>query len=123
MSSFYIVFGRDIPYGFFFFTVHENLFAIIKTLYTERDHLKTALETDSNNSGSQAVIKNLQNSLLQTIQQNNELRTRLNNIHAESDISQLSDSVSVIILPEHVYFSSMIISSALFHRDSTLSLK
>ena len=62
-------------------------------MYTERDRLKTALESDSNNSGSQAVIKNLQNSLLQTIQQNNELRTRLNNIHASSDISQLSDSV------------------------------
>ncbi|XP_065211901.1 oxysterol-binding protein-related protein 6-like isoform X2 [Planococcus citri] len=88
--------------------IHENLYAIIKTLYTERDRLKTALESDSNNSGSQAVIKNLQNSLLQTIQQNNELRTRLNNIHATSDISQLSDS----LLKQSLSYNSLYVSAS-----------
>lgn len=56
--------------------------------------MKTALESDSGNNGPQAVINNLQNSLVQAVQQNNELRTRLNNIHTSSDISDIVEPVS-----------------------------
>lgn len=60
--------------------------------------MKTALESDSSNSGPQAVIANLQNSLVQAVQQNNELRMRLNNIHASSDITEITEPVSVILM-------------------------
>ncbi|KAK7572119.1 hypothetical protein V9T40_014591 [Parthenolecanium corni] len=70
--------------------IHHKLRSIINTLSNERDRLKTVLESDSSNNGPQAVIANLQNSLIQAVQQNNELRSRLNNIHASSDISEIT---------------------------------
>lgn len=56
------------------------------------------MESDSSNDGPQAVIANLQNSLVQAVQQNNELRTRLNNIHASSDIREITEPVSLILM-------------------------
>lgn len=77
-----------------FCAVHCELQSIINTLTTERDRLKSALESDSGTNSPQAVINNLQNSLTQAVQQNNELRTRLNNIHANSDLRELTELVS-----------------------------
>lgn len=73
--------------------IHNKLRSIIHTLSTERDHLKTALESDSGSDSPQTVINNLQNNLVQVVQQNNELRARLNNIHTTSNISDLVEPV------------------------------
>lgn len=57
--------------------------------------MKTALESDSGSDSPQTVINNLQNNLVQVVQQNNELRARLNNIHTTSNISDLVEPVSL----------------------------
>lgn len=83
----------------FFAIVHSSLKAILYTLSTERERLKTALEAEGGGGGgSHAVIATLRNTLHQTIQQNSDLRARLNRIHESSDLSDVSETVSIVYL-------------------------
>lgn len=58
-------------------------------LSTERERLKTALDSESQSNVNQSIV-NLKNSLNQAIQQNTDLRNRLQKIHDAADIAELS---------------------------------
>jgi len=66
----------------------------MQVLSDEKNWLKTALASKSSNNEYQAVINSLQNDLVQAIQQNKDLRTRLKTIHVSSDTSDLIEPVS-----------------------------
>lgn len=75
--------------------VHINLKEAVQTLLMERDRLKQAMELDSNlmsfaGSGNAQLVVNLKNSLASTLHQNQELKNRLNKIHENSDLSDVS---------------------------------
>jgi uncharacterized membrane protein len=82
------------------FTVHGSLKMVLYTLATERDRLKTALESDSTfllNCGASLsatatgnMIASLRNSLNQALQQNADLRSRLARIHDTADLTDIS---------------------------------
>ncbi|KAJ8978593.1 hypothetical protein NQ317_006881 [Molorchus minor] len=73
-------------------TVLSNLKTLSFGLNTERERLKSALETDvqaSANVSNQNVV-NLKNNLNQVLQQNSDLRSRLLRIHEASDVDDLT---------------------------------
>jgi len=75
--------------------VHINLKEAVQTLLMERDRLKQAMELDSNlmsfaGSGNTQLVVNLKNSLSSALHQNQELKNRLNKIHENSDLSDVS---------------------------------
>ncbi|XP_068082780.1 oxysterol-binding protein-related protein 6 isoform X2 [Anabrus simplex] len=76
--------------------IHSSLKSALYTLSTERDRLKTALESDGNvflSAGGTAasnMIATLRNSLNQALQQNTDLRSRLSRVHEIADLSDLS---------------------------------
>lgn len=80
------------------FTVHGSLKLVLYTLVTERDRLKTALDSDSTfllNCGASLsatgnVVASLRNSLNQALQQNADLRSRLARIHDTADLTDIS---------------------------------
>ena len=85
----------------FMFTVHGSLKLALYTLSTERDRLKTALETDStfllncgntisSSTATGNIVASLRNSLNQALQQNADLRSRLARIHDTADLSDIS---------------------------------
>ena len=85
----------------FLFTVHGSLKLALYALTTERDRLKTALESDSTfllNCGNTIssstttgnIVASLRNSLNQALQQNADLRSRLARIHDTADLSDIS---------------------------------
>jgi oxysterol-binding protein-related protein 3/6/7 len=79
----------------FFCAVHINLKEAVQTLLMERDRLKQAMELDSNlmsfaGSGNTQLVVNLKNSLSSALHQNQELKNRLNKIHENSDLSDVS---------------------------------
>ncbi|GIZ01768.1 oxysterol-binding protein-related protein 6 [Caerostris extrusa] len=71
--------------------VHSGLKSVVRSLQTERERLKQVLEAESvqSSSSSSAVITSLRNSLNQTIQQNKELKTKLQEIHNITDVSNI----------------------------------
>ena len=86
---------QKIIYHSYCITVHGSLKLALYTLNTERDRLKTALESDSTillSSGSSAgnMVASLRNSLNQALQQNADLRSRLARIHDTADLSDIS---------------------------------
>ena len=85
----------------FMFTVHGSLKLALYTLTTERDRLKTALESDStfllncgntisSSTATGNIVASLRNSLNQALQQNVDLRSRLARIHDTADLSDIS---------------------------------
>lgn len=83
------------------FTVHGSLKLALYTLTTERDRLKTALESDStfllncgntisSSTATGNIVASLRNSLNQALQQNVDLRSRLARIHDTADLSDIS---------------------------------
>ncbi|XP_017779338.1 PREDICTED: oxysterol-binding protein-related protein 3-like [Nicrophorus vespilloides] len=75
-----------------------NLKAVALSLSMERDRLKSAIEAEANvqsmsmtggNNGT-ALVASLKTSLNQALQQNADLKTRLNKVHELSDINDLS---------------------------------
>jgi hypothetical protein len=85
----------------FVFTVHGSLKVALYTLTTERDRLKTALETDStfllnfgasipSSTAAGNMVASLRNCLNQALQQNADLRSRLAHIHDTADLSDIS---------------------------------
>lgn len=89
-----------------FVSVVSNLKTLAFSLSTERERLKTAIESEVQvpSSVSNQSIINLKNNLNQVLQQNAELRSRLVRIQEASDFSDLSlldhlgESVSVHLL-------------------------
>jgi uncharacterized membrane protein len=73
---------------------------VLYTLATERDRLKTALESDStfllncgaslNATATGNMVASLRNSLNQALQQNADLRSRLARIHDTADLTDIS---------------------------------
>lgn len=59
--------------------------------------MKGAIEGEGN-AGTPGVIASLRNTLHQAIQQNADLRSRLNKIHESSDLSDLSEAISTVSL-------------------------
>ncbi|KAJ9585564.1 hypothetical protein L9F63_002640, partial [Diploptera punctata] len=102
------------------------------TLSTERDRLKTALESDSTillNTGSSIssatgnMVASLRNSLNQALQQNADLRSRLARIHDTADLSDISSvgpASEVMQKPLHTslsYSSSCVSASEFFDAE------
>lgn len=86
---------------YFTFTVHGSLKLTLYALATERDRLKTALESDSMfllscgnsiipSTATGNIVASLRNSLNQALQQNADLRSRLARIHDTADLSDIS---------------------------------
>lgn len=92
--------------------VYSSLKSILYTLSTERERLKGALEAEGTagmcNNG---LVATLRNSLHQSLQQNSELRARLNRIHENSDLSDLSEAKP---LHQSLSYSSSCISASEF---------
>lgn len=96
-------------------TVHGSLKLALYTLTTERDRLKTALESDStfllncgasmsSSTATGSMVASLRNSLNQALQQNTDLRLRLARIHDTSDLSDISSvgpASEVVSLSSH----------------------
>ncbi|XP_054277187.1 oxysterol-binding protein-related protein 3-like isoform X2 [Macrosteles quadrilineatus] len=101
--------------------LHSSLKSVLYTLSTERERLKSALEAEGS-AGNSGVIATLRNTLHQTIQQNSELRARLNRIHESSDLSDLSETVyDCFQKPLHQslsYSSSCLSASEFFDAES-----
>ncbi|XP_044744658.1 oxysterol-binding protein-related protein 3-like isoform X1 [Coccinella septempunctata] len=76
-----------------FVTLAKTVLNSLKTfsfgLSTERERLKNALDSESQSNVNQSIV-NLKNSLNQAIQQNTDLRNRLQKIHDAADIAELS---------------------------------
>lgn len=100
--------------------VISNMKSVIFTLITQRDRLKTALESDavnpvSQSGGSANLITNMRNSLTQVLQQNSELKSRLARVHDVSDLSDVSsvgpasEIVSNLLKLKFVSWSAMYI--------------
>lgn len=95
-----------------FLAVLSNLREAVQSLLTERDRLKQAVEMDSSlllghgghGSGAganAALVASLRGALTSALQQNNELKNRLNRIHENSDLSD----VSSIATSDQVHFN------------------
>ncbi|XP_064646060.1 oxysterol-binding protein-related protein 6-like isoform X3 [Lineus longissimus] len=71
--------------------VQETLKSLVRTLSTERERLKGLLEQESmpNFQGNAAYVYSLKTALSDTLKQNQELRSRLNKIHSDSNISDI----------------------------------
>lgn len=78
-------------------TVLNNMKTMTFGLNTERERLKSALDSEIPTLNSQSVV-NLKYNLNQVVQQNNELKSRLMRIHEASDLTDLS---SLEHLSEH----------------------
>ncbi|XP_023931326.1 oxysterol-binding protein-related protein 6-like [Lingula anatina] len=94
----YAKYPRDVS-KFSIILVGETLKTLVRTLNTERDRLKCALEQDAgvaNVQGSAAYIQTLRQALSEAHQQNKELRSRLARIHGESDLSVLPSPQSTL---------------------------
>ncbi|XP_069676380.1 oxysterol-binding protein-related protein 6-like isoform X2 [Periplaneta americana] len=114
--------------------IHGSLKLALYTLVTERDRLKTALESDSTfllNSGASInsstaagnMVASLRNSLNQALQQNSDLRARLARIHDTADLSDISSvgpASEVLQRPLHAslsYSSSCVSASEFFDAE------
>ncbi|GFT49815.1 oxysterol-binding protein-related protein 6 [Nephila pilipes] len=75
--------------------VHSGLRSVVRSLQTERERLKQVLEAESvpSNSSSGALITSLRNSLNQTIQQNKDLKAKLQEIHNIADVGNIAPPV------------------------------
>lgn len=73
-------------------SVLKDLKSLLQAIKIERDRLKVALDAEikANNGVSQNHTCGLESSLSQALQQNTELRKRLQRIYEFSDISDLS---------------------------------
>jgi hypothetical protein len=82
-------------------SVHGSLKLELYMLTTERDRLKSALESDStfllncgntmsSSTATGNIVASLRNSLNQALQQNADLRSRLARIHDTADLSDIS---------------------------------
>lgn len=90
------------------FLVLQSIKNVTNTLITEKDRLKAAIDAETNVqnpisfSNNPTVVTSLKTSLNLVLQQNNELKSRLNRIHDISDLGDISsmdpvsDTVSIL---------------------------
>ncbi|KDR22246.1 oxysterol-binding protein-related protein 6-like [Zootermopsis nevadensis] len=114
--------------------INGSLKIVLYTLTTERDRLKTALESDStfllnlgasipSSAATGNMVASLRNSLNQALQQNADLRLRLARIHDTADLSDISSvgpASEVLQKPLHAslsYSSSCISASEFFDAE------
>ncbi|KAG8198634.1 hypothetical protein JTE90_026530 [Oedothorax gibbosus] len=71
--------------------VHGGLKSVVRSLQTERERLKQVLETETvpSNSNNGVLITSLRNTLNQTLQQNKDLKLKLQEIHNITDVSNI----------------------------------
>uniref|UniRef100_A0A8D8Y5D5 Oxysterol-binding protein-related protein 6 n=1 Tax=Cacopsylla melanoneura TaxID=428564 RepID=A0A8D8Y5D5_9HEMI len=81
LHSDYIILAKD---------VLNNFKSISYTFSTERDRLKLIVDSENTNRES----SNLRNSLQHVLQQNVEIRSRLNKIHEFSDLSDVNEALT-----------------------------
>ncbi|RZF32243.1 hypothetical protein LSTR_LSTR011515 [Laodelphax striatellus] len=108
--------------------IHSNLKSIFYTLSSERDRLKTALDVESSTAGvtgpvtgsgaaasnsntASVIVATLRHTLHQTLQQNADLKARLNRIHEASDLTDISEAKP---LQQSLSYSSSCISASEF---------
>nr|CAD7194443.1 unnamed protein product [Timema douglasi] len=101
--------------------IQGSLKLALYTLTTERDRLKTALESDSSlvlntggSIGSSAgnMVAALRNSLNQALQQNSDLKSRLSRIHETADLSDLSSVGPASEVLQKTFHASLSYSSS-----------
>nr|CAD7393894.1 unnamed protein product [Timema cristinae] len=101
--------------------IQGSLKLALYTLTTERDRLKTALESDSSlvlntggSIGSSAgnMMAGLRNSLTQALQQNSDLKSRLSRIHETADLSDLSSVGPASEVLQKTFHASLSYSSS-----------
>jgi len=92
----------------------------------ERDRLKQAMEMDSSllsfgGTGNNQLVVNLKSSLASALHQNKELKNRLNKIHENSDLSDVSSiaqsdqvRLEIFCVITNRFFISMLMS---FHEN------
>jgi len=114
--------------------IHGSLKLALYTLTTERDRLKTALESDStfllncgntisSSTATGNIVASLRNSLNQALQQNADLRSRLARIHDTADLSDISSvgpASEMLQKPLHAslsYSSSCVSASEFFDAE------
>ncbi|GLG95172.1 Oxysterol-binding protein-related protein 6, partial [Gryllus bimaculatus] len=110
--------------------IHSSLKSALYTLCTERDRLKTALESEGNAAsgasvlgGGAGVVTALRSQLTQALTQNADLRTRLARVHDIADLSDMSSvgpASEVLQKPLHQslsYSSSCISASEFFDAE------
>ncbi|XP_065347011.1 oxysterol-binding protein-related protein 6-like isoform X1 [Cloeon dipterum] len=98
--------------------IHINLKEVAQTMLVERDRLKQAMELDSSfltfgSSGNSQLIANLKSSLASAVHQNKELKNRLNKIHENSDLSDVSSIAQSDQAAKHLQQSLSYSSSCL----------
>ncbi|XP_063237836.1 oxysterol-binding protein-related protein 6-like isoform X2 [Bacillus rossius redtenbacheri] len=114
--------------------VHNSLKQTMQALSTERDRLKTALESDASAApsvgpASGAVTAVLRGSLAHALQQNADLKARLARIHDTADLSDLSSvgpASEVMQKPLHAslsYSSSCLSASEFFDAEEYQDLE
>lgn len=95
-----------------FYSVLKDLKTILQSIKIERDRLKAALDAEVK-AGTTGINHNqtcnLELSLNQALQQNAELRKRLQRIYEVSDISDISvidpNSETVIVMIYYTFFA------------------
>ncbi|KAF4520674.1 hypothetical protein B566_EDAN006350 [Ephemera danica] len=103
-----------------------NLKEATQSLLTERDRLKQAVELDggvllghgSTGATNSAIVASLRAALSSALQQNNDLKNRLNRIHENSDLSDVSSiahSEQVKSLQQSLSYSSSCLSASEFY--------
>lgn len=108
----------------FSFEVLKDLKSLLQSIKIERDRLKAALEAEikAGTTINHNQTSNLELSLNQALQQNNELKKRLQRIYEVSDISDLSiidpNSETVIIINRFWFLS---IKKSFFSNDISTS--
>uniref|UniRef100_A0A8D8VD64 Oxysterol-binding protein-related protein 6 n=1 Tax=Cacopsylla melanoneura TaxID=428564 RepID=A0A8D8VD64_9HEMI len=96
LHSDYIILAKD---------VLNNFKSISYTFSTERDRLKLIVDSENTNRES----SNLRNSLQHVLQQNVEIRSRLNKIHEFSDLSDVNEAKA---LTNSLSYSSSCLSAS-----------
>ncbi|XP_048772724.2 oxysterol-binding protein-related protein 6-like isoform X2 [Ostrea edulis] len=71
--------------------VHQNLKALLHTITTERERLKSALEIDSDLAMPSSAVVIIKQNLHEALRQNADLKARLSRIHAESSLPSYPD--------------------------------
>ncbi|CAH0551457.1 unnamed protein product [Brassicogethes aeneus] len=98
-----------------FVNLAKNALSSLKTLLfglsTERERLKTALDSEVPSNSNQNVV-NLKNNLNQVLQQNTELKSRLLRIHETSDLADVSSLEHLTENQHRAYNASLSYSSS-----------
>lgn len=76
--------------------VHYGLKSVVRSLQTERERLKQVLETENvlSSSNSNSLVSSLRNLLNQTLQQNKDLKAKLQEIHNITEVNCILSAIT-----------------------------